>query len=172
MRFLSKQECVDWCELLQIPLDSTGWPDSQKGFGDSFRVLHPREPYRIFNLAQVIESITYCQDERLLWVTNSVIWPSSVNSHLYNKLKESYGDPRPIADSPGHLFGKVESNDVITFLQLLMLFGWDAYLFSKRNCVSVFCSHDEWLEVFAHDAESLDVSRKSFLSSQFLGAAT
>jgi hypothetical protein len=171
MKFYTKQECINWSELLRIPMDSEGWPDSEKDFGESFRCVHPKEPYRIFNLAQVIESATNIQDERLLWVTNSYIWPSNENSHLYYKLKESYHDSRLIGDSPGHLFLKHESNDVTSFLQLVMLFGWDAYLFSSHNFVRIFCSHDEWIKVFANDIDTLEAVRKSLTAHNFPVAA-
>ncbi len=171
MKFLIKQECVNWCKSLRIPLDSKGWPDIQKDFGVSFRCDHPKEPHRIFNLAQEIESATNFQNERILWVTNSKIWPSNENSHLYYKLKESYGDSRLVEDSPGHLFLKYESNDVISFLQLVMLFGWDAYLFSEHNYFRVFCSHDEWIKVFANDTGTLESFRKSLIAHNFPVAA-
>jgi len=167
MKFLTKQECIKWCESFGIPLDSKGFPDDKSDFGKSFRCDHPKEPYRIFNLAVKIESATKFQDERVLWVTETTIWPSSENSHLYYRLKESYGHSQHIVDTPGHLFLKQESNDVISFLQLTMLFGWDAYLFSEHNYVRVFCSHDEWVNVFANDIGTLEDISKSFLDSKF-----
>ena len=67
----------------------------------------------------------------LLWFTETDIWPSSTNWHLYYRLRLSYGDHRRVEDAPGHVFLDDEVADLVSFLQIAVL------------------SHDEFVEFYA-----------------------
>jgi hypothetical protein len=82
--------------------------------------------------------------QRLLWVTEMGIWPSSENRHLYDRLRSSYHDHRSIAEAPGHLFEEHEQADLVTFLELTLRFGWGGFLFGSPTC-HLTISHDEWM---------------------------
>jgi hypothetical protein len=102
------------------------------------------------------------QEPALLWITEWGIWSSSENWHLYYKLRQSYGDPRLLEESPGHLFLKHESEDLATFLQLAMLNGWGGYLLTQANYINVFFSHDEFFDFFAGTDQELADVREAF----------
>jgi len=83
----------------------------------------------------------------LLWVTSWGIWASSENWHLYYRLRRSYGDERLIEEAPGHLFGASNVPDLVTFVEIGLIAGWDMYLIPTIGQGRVFVSHDEWIEI-------------------------
>jgi hypothetical protein len=83
----------------------------------------------------------------LLWITEYGIWPSSENLHLYYRLRQSYGDHRPLHEAPGHYFLKHERADLVTFIDLALQFGWGGHLFHGSSKRRMFLSHDGLLRV-------------------------
>jgi hypothetical protein len=79
----------------------------------------------------IAKSLTFRQPA-LLWITEWRIWGPG-NSHLYYKLRQSYGDQRLLEEAPGHLFLEHESEDLASFLQLSMLNGWGGYLLTQAT---------------------------------------
>ncbi len=122
-------------------------------------------------LSQFIARSVEPFDQCLMWVTTWGVWPSSENLHLFYRLREGYGERRPLHEAPGHLFLTHEGADLATFVQLGLLFGWDFYLVPGPNYATAFVSHDEFLEFRTDDlataqkvAASLDgatIERKS-----------
>ena len=99
----------------------------------------------------------------LLWFTETDIWPSSTNWHLYYRLRQSYGDHRRVENAPGHFFLDYEAPDLVSFLQVAMLAGFDAHLIPDHSGYSrAFLSHDEFVE-FAAD-EGNEELVKEFVS--------
>ena len=86
----------------------------------------------------------------MLWVTGWGVWPSSENLHLYYKLRQSHGDVRLMHEAPGHLFLRYEASDLVSFLQVGLLCGWDIHLLPTVGYARAFVSHDEFVE-FASD---------------------
>lgn len=100
-------------------------------------------------IANWLGSFQWC----LFWVTEYGIWNSSENLHLYYRLRQSYGDSRPLHEAPGHYFLRHEIPDLVTFLDLALQFGWGGHLFAGINEMRIFLSHDGWLRV---DSATLD----------------
>jgi hypothetical protein len=90
------------------------------------------------------------RDACLLWVTAWDIWPSSENLHLFYRLRQSYGELRLLPEAPGHLFLRYEAADLVSFLQVGIICGWDMHLLPTVGYAQAFVSHDEYLE-FASD---------------------
>ncbi len=99
-----------------------------------------------YALARRIVSWLGASGPRLLWVTEAGIWPSSENRHLYYQLRRSYHDYRPLLEAPGHYFDDYETQELTTFLDLILRFGWGAFLFGPPPCYMTI-SHDEWIVV-------------------------
>ena len=158
MRFYTKHECEEW-----LSSRNRQKPDAaQSGYRE--RAPYPREAYGFFWAAHwIASSITY-RWPVLLWVTEWGIWDSSENSHLYYRLRQSYGDQRLLWEAPGHLFLGHESEDLASFLQLSMLNGWGGYLLTGIDHVNAFFSHDEFIDFFAADESNLQAIRKEFMS--------
>jgi hypothetical protein len=72
-------------------------------------------------------------------------------------LRQSYGDHRLLDEAPGHLFLNYESADVVSFVQLGLLSGWDMHLVPSFGYGVVFASHDGWVEFALQEAEAADL---------------
>ena len=69
------------------------------------------------------------------------------NYHLYYRLRQSYGDFRLLHEAPGHYCLAYEQTEVISFVQLSLLFGWDVHLIPTVGYGQAFISHDEWINL-------------------------
>ena len=69
------------------------------------------------------------------------VWPSGERMHLFDRLRASYGETRPLIDAPVHVFAADEFEDAVSFVTLGVLFLWDVDVFGKE---AVFFSHDEY----------------------------
>lgn len=80
-----------------------------------------------------------------LLITEYGIWPSREDWGLFYKLRSAYGEKRELYESPGHVFGAYEKDDLHTYIFLMLCFGWGGYL--VQNSASKFCfiSHDGWM---------------------------
>jgi len=96
-------------------------------------------------LARHIVSWLGASGPRLLWVTEAGIWPSSENRHLYYQLRRSYHEYRPLLEAPGHYFEDYEAQELTTFLDLTLRFGWGAFLLGPPPYMTI--SHDGWILV-------------------------
>jgi hypothetical protein len=152
MQFMTPTECTDWAKHMGIALDARGVPVSKAPDGwHGTRVEIPRDFTELAwfssHLEQALQPRTAC----LMWVTLWGVSPSSENLHLYYRLRESYGDRRQLHDAPGHYFLDYETADLRTFIQLALLFGWDAQLFPVTGFARAVISHDEFVEFLADE---------------------
>jgi len=149
MHFLTVAEAREWCRD-RVELTDAGVPTRPS-----------REPR--FARGPTSDEVAFCRQlERalqprqacLLWVTDWGIWPSSENLHLYYQLRQSYGDSRQLAEAPAHLFLDYESADLVSFLQVGLLCGWDMHLLPAVGYARAFVSHDEYVEFTAGEANA------------------
>jgi hypothetical protein len=147
MHFLTLAECRTWAEG-HVPLTSEGFPTRPSA--SRRYVRGPLDPNVAFcrRLEQALQPREAC----LLWVTDWSIWRSSENLHLYYRLRQSYNDHRMISDAPGHYFHDYEAADLISFLQLAILNGWDAHLLPVAGYARAFVSHDDYVDFVSNDA--------------------
>ena len=82
--------------------------------------------YQYFQLARQVVRALVDFEECLLWVTESGVWRSNENLHLYYRLRESYGDHTLLRECPAALALRHEEADLVTLIQLGMLFGCSA----------------------------------------------
>ena len=162
MRFLTDEQAREWMRGGEPPrLDDRGFPRHKPPGFHALQFAFAREAApRLFWLSQCIEVALEPWDSCLLWVTQSGVWGSSENLHLYNRLRQSYGDLRHLEEAPGHLALRHEQFDVITFLQVSMMNGWDAYLFTSNDYGRAFVSHDEYGEIALPKHLELEPVRK------------
>lgn len=100
-----------------------------------------------YPIASKIAALLGTSGTRLLWVNEYGIWSSSENLHLYYRVRMSYGDHRSLQAAPGHRFLDFESADLISYLDLVIRFGWGAYLLTNVNEPYGFLSHDGWIKI-------------------------
>lgn len=156
MRCLTDKRCKDWIQ----------------GRGLALPEEHPKhvaervwlKEWHSFALAQWLADQLSCRDETLLWITESKIWPSSENWYLYYTLRRLSGDCDFLHEAPGHLFQAFEIEELIAILQVSILNGWGGYFMAAGGNISVFFSHDGYIDFYASRTEQLEIVRKRFLA--------
>lgn len=157
MRTLSDNECRAWCSAHSMAVDADGYPVRAGGGLTTVRAELPRTHNQLTWFARLIEATLQPRHRLLLWVTQCGVWPSSENWHLYYRLRETYGDHRLLDEAPGHLFLEYESADVVSFVEVGLLSGWDMHLVPSFGYGLVFASHDEWVDFALQQAEAADL---------------
>jgi hypothetical protein len=149
MRYFTTGECETWLNGRQRQKPDVT-PENQR-----LSLPYPKQVGRYRFLSRwIATSLTY-QSDTLLWITQTGIWSSSENWHLYYKLRQNYGDQRLLDEAPGHLFLAHEAEDLASFLQLAMLNGWDGYVLTHMDYVNAFLSHDEYIDFYAQREDAL-----------------
>ena len=165
MKYLTEIECYDWCKNHNINIDSDRKPVIKIEGLDIIGFTYPIFTQFVY-LSSILSTNALKDEECLLWITQTSIWKSSENFHLYYKLRESYSDSTKIEEKPGHLFSLHESDDLKSFLYLNLLFGWDCYLLSAKDSIKAFCSHDEWIELLTTDTLLIQILNERFIKGK------
>jgi hypothetical protein len=162
---LTRDESKLWCEARLRPVDKLGCPALVERKHTVKAPTSGMNWSRLHWLAGFLISHVEPFDECLLWVTQSGVWPSSENFHLFYRMRESYGERRQLHDAPGLLFLKHEPSDLQTFVELALLCGWDFYLLPAPGYAEAFVSHDEFIELRTDDGEAIDQVKASLPGS-------
>ena len=145
MHFLTLDECRDWCDGL-VPLNDRRlpeWPSQQR--------IYARGPATSdIGFCRQLERALQPREACLMWLTDWGIWTG--NLHLYYRLRQSYGDHRRFQDAPGHLFLDYEAADLVSYIQVGQMNGWDFHLIPYLGYARAFISHDEYVEFSADEA--------------------
>jgi hypothetical protein len=157
LRFLTPDETRHWVASLGIDLRDNGdTPDREPEHLHHVRFLLPQTPGQVAWLCRFISSCLDPRESCLLWVSEWGVWPSSENWHLYYRVRQSYADQRLLHEAPGHLFLDYEDADLVSFLELGILSGWDMHLlpvlkYGGADAARAFLSHDEWVSLSHRD---------------------
>ena len=145
---MTNEEARTWASRLLSPDDSSLYPQVPAPGHASLRYEFEREPgHRLFYLAREVVRALGPFHDCLLWATETGVWPSNENLHLYYRLRNSYGDHHTVEERPGTLVLEHEAVDLVSFVHLGMLFGWDMLLLTSHDYGRVFVSHDGWFEL-------------------------
>ncbi len=150
MRYLTPDECVEWCNRHDVKLGSDRLPERYpSNTGEVVPFCLPETPGQLTWLCRFISESLKPRFACLLWVKESGIFPSNENLHLYYRLRQSYNDVRLLNEAPGHFFLDYEDADLASFLQLGIVNGWDMHVFPElayggMDARAVIC-HDEWI---------------------------
>ena len=161
MRFFTPQECIDWCEFLGIPLDGER-PFRKLSHPYRLRCSCPARLSQLFWFSGSIENALQPRRSCLVWATESGVWPSSENEHLYYRFRQSYSDHRLLHEAPGHLCLQYEKAEVSTLVYLGILFGWDIHLIPTAGYAQAFVCHDEWVEIGFDDEGQFNETRMAW----------
>jgi hypothetical protein len=153
MVFLTSAECTSWCGLnrVDVPLGAALGHD-----GPRVHVELTSSESRLYAASCQLENSVGPWHTCLLWVFDHDIWRSSTNLHLYYRLRESYSDHRLLSQAPGHLFLNYERDDLITFIEIGLLSGWDMHVLSDLGYGRVFTSHESWAEITRSNEKELE----------------
>ena len=160
MIYLTHEECRDLCTGRAWQLTGEGLPDCPPSGFDVISFMVPPERERLTDFSRGFASIVPfgVADDCLLWVMNWRDWGSSANYHLYYRLRQSYSDFRLIHQAPGHLFLGHEEHDLISFVELAFLFGWDFHLLPFPRDIGAW-HDDELVTLYSKDSGFLDTAR-------------
>ena len=141
MKILSPREAATWCQEYHVALSDRGRPEDSDA-DLKFRI--PRDAQERVHL--VSQAMGAFRDETvfLVWFDNWSVWPSGQRMHVFDRLRMSYGETRPLIDSPGHLFGQTEIEDATSFVTVAVLFLWDCHIVVPGRRKLLFLSHDEF----------------------------
>jgi hypothetical protein len=94
----------------------------------------------------------------LLWITYSELGSlAPIGWKLVEKMRQGFGENRPLQAARAHFFRSDELLDLGAFLLPCFIFGWDAYLIPfRRNDFFVHVSHDEYWGVVSRAREAHD----------------
>jgi hypothetical protein len=155
VRFLTPDETAAWATRAGFAVrEGFGTPEQRPAHLSYVRLLLPQTPGQVTWLCRFISECLAPRDTCLLWVSQWGVWPSSENWHLYYRLRQSYLEQRLLHEAPGHLFLDYEQADMVSFLQLGIMSGWDMHVlpsltYGGADTARAFVSHDEWV-VLAH----------------------
>jgi len=155
MKALSRAEAIVWCTAQEISLGANERPVYSGEDLHARRFEMPKHAGKHFWFCRFIEAAVRPWDRCLLWVTDWGIWQSSVNWHLYYRLRQTYGEHRLIEEAPAHLFLDYEADDLVSFLQFGLGAGWNMHVLTAEDYGRVFISHDEWVEFAMKDEVEL-----------------
>ena len=140
MNILTSPDARSWCSQSGITLTDRGLPDC---FDATSRFAIPGDAGARVSL--VAKGMRAFREERifLVWFNDWSVWASGQRMHVFDRFRMSYGETRPLIESPGHLFGNREIEDAISFVTLAVLFLWDCYVVTPNRAKLLFFSHDE-----------------------------
>lgn len=149
MQFLSPPECVEWCLRCGFPTrqvrgESVPSPAPDPDGFHFARFSHPADSGRKVWLASYLCSLLKSEREVLLWLGSWSVWPSSQHMPLVTRLRQAFGEHRPLIESPGHLIPGAELDDAISLLAISLLFVWDCHVVGGSGRDAIFTSHDEF----------------------------
>jgi hypothetical protein len=138
---LTPDETTLWCSQNEITLTGRGLPEKSDAF---FRFTIPEDAGRRVWL--VSQGMRAFRDEPafLVWFDDWSVWPSGQRMHVFDRFRLSYGESRPLIESPGHTFAGRDIEDAISFVTLAVLFLWDCYVVTPQRSKLLFFSHNEY----------------------------
>ena len=94
----------------------------------------------------------------LLWITFSELGSlAPIGWKLVEKMRQGFGENRPLQTARAHYFRSDELLDLRAFLLPCFVFGWDAYFIPfGRTDFFVHVSHDEYWGVISRTREAHD----------------
>lgn len=155
---ISTEDAIQWCRRYEL-----GLPDDRLQDGE-----YRSDPITVdvpgtlsLGLAERVRDALGPWRSCLLWVTDSDIWSSASNLHLFYRLRASYGENRLLTSAPAHVFQSYESADLATFVQIGLISGWEMYIVTDLKYGRVFVSHDSWIEIWRTGENDLTESISS-----------
>jgi hypothetical protein len=148
-----------WMQYVRADGTTLYYADSA---ANCIELTYPETPLRISYIVRVASMLGLSDESlfygALLWVTDSTIGsPQLVKGgwKLVEKMRQGYGENRPLQAASGHFFRDDELVDLAAFPVPCFVFGWDAYLVPHAsNDFFVHISHDESWGIVARTEEA------------------
>jgi hypothetical protein len=144
MRSLTVSEAQDWCSRNGIALDSRSHPVRP---AQAVSIAIPADSgARIALVGQQFDALGG-ETEVLVWFTEWGVWPSGERPHIFDRLRASYGETRPLIEVPAYIFSSSEAQDALSFVTLGVLFLWDVNVLGASGKRYLMYSHDETVDM-------------------------
>ena len=145
MRFLTADECAEWCERNGYPPPSVFRGRDEHHWREGYRrhdFSIPSDAGQRIALCRLLWDLADDEagTERLLWMLGWSVWEEHMP--LFKTLRRALGEPRELIEIPGHLIEPSEAADGLSLLIVASLFLWDAWLYSRSGVV-IELSNDE-----------------------------
>ena len=102
---------------------------------------------------RLVESLGHWE-EACLWLNQPDTWKRN-GFHLYNRLRQSYGDYRLVTEAPVHQFYGYEQADLCSFVAVALINEWSFYLFSSHDYGRLFVSQSSGAQLWVGESEDL-----------------
>lgn len=102
---------------------------------------------------RLVESVGPWEDA-WLWLESPDTWKRQ-GLHLFNRLRQSYGELRTIKEAPVHQFHGYEEADLCSFMTVALLNEWSLYLVTSHDYGRLFVSQSSGAEVWIRDEAEL-----------------
>jgi hypothetical protein len=149
MQFLNPTECNEWCQ--------------RHGFlpPDQFKRLIKTKPLPVheFNIPcdagrrvtmsrALWKFVAHAEEhEQLIWMVEWGVWLANEHMPLFDRLRSSFGETRPLIEAPGQVVQPNEEEDGLSFLVIAAVFLWDCWVYSTSGAIAML-SHDEFGMVY------------------------
>jgi hypothetical protein len=152
---------VEWHDGIKADGTTLYYAESE---ANGIQLTFPETPLRATYMARVASMLGIDDESQfhgaLLWITLSTIGSIGLEKagwKLVEKMRQGYGENRPLQSANGHFFRSDELVDLNAFLIPCFVFGWDAYVVpSSSNDFFVFLSHDEYWGVVTRTRAAYD----------------
>jgi len=145
MRFWTLEEAKRWLPGIDFgpqPLETAGCAQRPYHLRGNFGALpSTRLPALLTGAVDAMGPCAWW----LVWMDVGPRQWAGGNTHLYYRLRQSYGDFRLLDEAPCHLFYRHEWPDLLTFLQVGVLNLWNMHVVTDLDQGRLFVSQTEWL---------------------------
>ena len=159
MKIFTAQEGEKWLQGHQLPIERGEIRFLYKKY-----ILAYLFPLTIGSKTILSESIAERMGEGegdgAFWITDWGI--SYENMNLFDGYRKSLNENRSLEEAPFHVFNKADKKELECLLDLAMYFFWDAFLISPNREVSVYISHDDYIDVTCKNENDYKKYRELF----------
>ena len=150
MRTVSASEGLIWVRTRGLPGPGDELASAGFFWESAYRI--PPDSGRKTALARLLANHLAGSTESMLWIHGYGIWPSSENPKLFVAVRRAFGENRPLASAPCHLYTEADRDYVECLVDLALYFVWDVMILQQDAVVCL--SHDEVLQVSARETAS------------------
>src|SRR5262249_49909047 len=150
---LTKEEAEAWCRTHQISLNDRGLPE-RSDLDVKFQI--PSDAQQRIALVRRTMQAFKGDPVLLVWFDDWGVWSSGQEMHVFDRFRISYGEARPLIETPAHLFDQTEFKDAMSFVTVAVLFLWDCYVVVPNRIKLLAFSHDEYGLAKGIEIEGLD----------------
>ncbi len=106
-------------------------------------------------------------NDGLLWINEFGIWPSSEYRLIFDALRQSFNESRPLQAAPGHVFSAADMDILGAMLAVALYFSWGALLVRGDIELIARISHDDFVDFYG-TTKALSIVGKLFVAQKYV----